>query len=317
MIYLYILTTMVLVGLLYQAIIRIRNKQLNLESLQVNLDRTRNNLADHEQQNDALHHQLNTYRIEIGNLKNRVEKLTQYQEVLDTEHYIAERKSQVESFVEATKIEAEFMLEKIKAEIENTRLYLKKLEKNSRLNLEAEARERLGAFYNQAVEQENLAAISKALENKIHGYGIQYLYPAQKFLDQLIDGYDEIHAVQQLKEVRRKIKNAIAANTVGQCDYVEENRRISAIALVTQVFNSKADLYLSQLDPDTVGEFIQALQDDFILINHYGVAFSHARIHESFLKLRLEEFKLAALVLAFKAKQQAETGELQRQKIAG
>jgi phage shock protein A len=129
MIYLYILTIMVLVGLLYQAIIRIRNKQLNLESLQVNLDRTRNNLAEHEQQNDALHHQLNTYRIEIGNLKNRVEKLSQYQDVLDTEHYIAERKSQVESFVEATKIEAEFMLEKIQAEIENTRLYLEKLEK--------------------------------------------------------------------------------------------------------------------------------------------------------------------------------------------
>jgi len=72
MIYLYILTTIILVGLLYRAIIRIRNKQLNLESLQLNLDRTRNNLAEHEQQNDALHHQLNIYRIEIGNLKNRL-----------------------------------------------------------------------------------------------------------------------------------------------------------------------------------------------------------------------------------------------------
>lgn len=283
----------------------------------MNLDRTRNNLAEHEQQNDALHHQLNIYRIEIGNLKNRLEKLSQYQNVLDTEHYIAERKNQIESFVEATKTEAEFMLEKIKAEIENTRLYLEKLEKNSRLNLEAEARERLGTFYNQAVEQENLAAVAKALENKIHGYGIQYVYPVQKLLEQLIEGYDEIHAVQQLKEVRRKIKNAIAANTVGQCDYVEENRRLSAIALVTHVFNSKADLYLSQLDPDTVGEFIQTLQDDFILINHYGAAFSHARIHEPFLKLRQEEFKLAALVLAFKAQQLAGPGELQGQMIAG
>ncbi|MFH7766677.1 DUF4041 domain-containing protein [Acinetobacter sp. BSP-28] len=317
MIYLYILTTTILVGLLYRAIIRIRKKQLNLESLQLNLDRTRNNLAEHEQQNDELHHQLNSYRIEIGNLKNRVEKLSQYQDVLDIEHYVAERKNQVESFVEATKIEAEFLLEKMTVEIENTRHYLEKLEKNSRLNIEAQARERLGGFYHQAVEQENLAVISKALENKIHGYGIQYLYPVQTLLDQLIEGYDEIHAVQQLTEVRRKIKNAIAANTVGQCDYVEENRRLSAIALVTHVFNSKADLYLSQLDHDTLGAFVQALQDDFILINHYGTAFSHARIHESFLKLRLEEFKLAALVLAFKLQQQTKVGELQEQMVEG
>lgn len=68
MFYLYILTTLILVGLLYRAIIKIR-KQRTLKSLQVNLDRTRNNLAEHEQQTDALHHQLNTCRIEIGNLK--------------------------------------------------------------------------------------------------------------------------------------------------------------------------------------------------------------------------------------------------------
>lgn len=61
----------------------------------------------------------------------------------------------------------------------------------------------------------------------------------------------------------------------GQCEYVEENRQLSAIALVTHVFNSKADLYLSQLDHDTV-DLIQALQDDFILINHYGEAFGRA-----------------------------------------
>jgi len=317
MIYLYILTTIILVGLLYRAIILIRKKQFNLESLQVNLDRTRNNLAEHEQQNDALHHQLNTYRIDIGNLRNQVEKLIQYQDVLDIELYVAERKKQAENFVEATKIEAEFLLEKVKAEIEKTRDYLENFEKNSRLELEAQARERLQGFYNQAVEQEKLTAISKALENKIQGYGRQYLYPAQTLLDQLIDGYDEIHAAQQLKEIRRKINRAIEENAVGQCDYVEENRRLSAIALVTYVFNSKADLYLSQLTHDSIGEFIQALQDDFVLINHYGAAFSHARINESFLKLRLEELKFAGLVLAFQAQEGAELRALQEQMLAG
>ena len=83
------------------------------------------------------------------------------------------------------------------------------------------------------------------------------------------------------------------------------------------MFNSKADLYLSQLDHDTVDLFIQALQDDFILINHNGEAFGHTRIHESFLKLRLEEFKLIAPVLAFKAQQQTGSSEFQQQRVEG
>ena len=128
MIYLSIITTIttisILTLLLYRATKRVKNKQANLESLQANLDRTRANLAAHEQKNDELHHELNMFRAETGTLKNKLEKLSQYQAVLDIEQYVAERKNQVENFVEVTKTEAESLLQNMKAYIEKVRHYL-------------------------------------------------------------------------------------------------------------------------------------------------------------------------------------------------
>ena len=312
-----VITIIILAVLLYRAIKLVKDKQVNLESLQANLDRTRTNLAVHEQKNDELHHELNRFRAEAGTLRNKVEKLSQFQHILNIEQYVAERQNQVENFVEATKIEAESLLQGMKAYIEKVRHYLDSYEKNSKQKLEIEAREQLHGFYNQAMQQQNLTAISRALEHKINGYGSEYLFPAHTLLDELIDGYDHIDSALHLEEVRRKIKNAIDHHSVGDCDYVEEKRRLSAIALVTHVFNSKADLYLSRLQHDNLGELIQSLQDDFILINHYGAAFSYARIHDSFLSLRLEELKFAALVLEFKEKQQEQQTQMQVHMMEG
>ncbi|NNG74953.1 DUF4041 domain-containing protein [Acinetobacter sp. ANC 4277] len=312
-----VITIIILAVLLYRAIKLVKDKQVNLESLQANLDRTRTNLAVHEQKNDELHHELNRFRAEAGTLRNKVEILSQFQHILNIEQYVAERQNQVENFVEATKIEAESLLQGMKAYIEKVRHYLDSYEKNSKQKLEIEAREQLHGFYNQAMQQQNLTAISRALEHKINGYGSEYLFPAHTLLDELIDGYDHIDSALHLEEVRRKIKNAIDHHSVGDCDYVEEKRRLSAIALVTHVFNSKADLYLSRLQHDNLGELIQSLQDDFILINHYGAAFSYARIHESFLNLRLEELKFAALVLEFKEKQQQQQTQMQVHMMEG
>ncbi|CAB1209835.1 DUF4041 domain-containing protein [Acinetobacter bouvetii] len=317
MIYFFIITIVIVLALVYGVIRLLKEKKNNIVSLQANLDRTRTNLAEHELQNDELHHALNTHRIELGNLRNKVEKLDKYQPVLDIENYVADRKIQVESFVEATKIEAEFLLQEMTAKIEKLRLYLDTFEKNTKQRIEANAREHLKGFYNQAVEQENLTAISKALENKIHGYGTQYLYPAQTLLEEFIEGYEEVDSALYLTEIRRKITHAIQANDTAECDYVEENRRQSAIDLVTHVFNSKADLYLSQLRQDNLGQMIQSLKDDFVLINHYGAAFSHARIKESFLALRSEEFKFATLLLNFKVNKQAGQTQLRAQMVQG
>ena len=48
---------------------------------------------------------------------------------------------------------------------------------------------------------------------------------------------------------------------------------------------------------------MQALADDFTLLNAHGVHFSQARVLDSYLQLRLEELKMAALVLHLKETQ--------------
>jgi len=45
---------------------------------------------------------------------------------------------------------------------------------------------------------------------------------------------------------------------------------------------------------------LQALKDDYVLLNYTGQALSQAMIQESYLNLRLEELKFAALVLQLK-----------------
>ena len=72
------------------------------------------------------------------------------------------------------------------------------------------------------------------------------------------------------------------------------------MTLLAQAFNSKADLYLAQLTEHNLAESLQALQDDFTLLKHYAAAFGHAKILDSYLTLRQEELKFAALLLAFK-----------------
>ena len=57
---------------------------------------------------------------------------------------------------------------------------------------------------------------------------------------------------------------------------------------------------MAQLNTHNLSESLQALQDDFTLLNHYAAAFEHTKILESYLALRLEELKFAALLLALK-----------------
>ena len=94
---------------------------------------------------------------------------------------------------------------------------------------------------------------------------------------------------------------AVEQNDVVICAFMDEHRRLSMMVLVSQLFNTKADFYLQRVSKDNLGLLIQALQDDFTLINHYGTAFGHTRIQDSYLALRLEELKFAALLESLKS----------------
>ena len=90
----------------------------------------------------------------------------------------------------------------------------------------------------------------------------------------------------------------------------------SVSARVKRHISSRASTVLAnlaQLNQHNLGESLQALQDDFTLLNHYAASFGHSKILESYLALRLEELKFASLVIGLK---QQGTDTTQQVKLA-
>ncbi|WP_422614503.1 DUF4041 domain-containing protein [Acinetobacter johnsonii] len=272
-----------------------------IESLESNLERNRNSLEVYEQQQSELQHRLTSLRIELGTLRQRNETLSPYQEIIDVEHYVIERHNQVELFAETVKFDAEQMLKQCRQRIEKVHHFLTEYERKAKEMSMLRAREKLGAFFHMAEERQHLAEISKALHHKIETYSQSYQLPSEQLLDELIEGYGKTDAACHLLKVRQQVIRAVEQNDVVTCAFMDENRRLSMMVLVSQLFNTKADFYLQRVSKDNIGLLIQSLQDDFTLINHYGAAFGHTRIQDSYLALRLEELKFAALLESLKS----------------
>lgn len=268
-------------------------------------------------------------------LEERVRQLQKYQDIIDIEKFIDDEKFKFEiyknqeieninsernSTSEAldnykNKIidEANQLKESIQLKIKTVEVFLKEHELQEVLKSEKQAEELLGRYYELANQTKKLTETNKALENKINGYSDEYLLPVTTMLDDLIEGYGFLDASNHLKVLKNEIKAAIKNNLVAECDYVEESRKQTAVAFITNAFNSKADVYISRLRHDNVGKLIQSLKDDFLLLNEYGQAFRNARINESYLKLRLEELKWGALILDFREKEKEEQREIREQ----
>ncbi|WP_180144997.1 hypothetical protein [Acinetobacter sp. YH12052] len=297
----------VLIILLIVALLFVYNRKLKndktLRSLQENFDRARLKLAETESQQDELNYEISQLRIQNSGLKIQVDKVVKYQHIVDIEQYVEYRTLQADGLVEVTKANADIMLNDIRAQIEQVRQYLSKYQERAKSQIQEQARAELKGLYSQALDQQHLENINRALDNKIRGYQSAFFLPLQSILDQLMDGMNESAANQNLTAVRCKMIDAMEQQSTAKCNYVDEERRLAAMQLFTLVFNSRADLYLAQLNTKNLGELLQALADDFTLLNAHGVHFSQAQVLDSYLQLRLEELKMAALVLHLKETQ--------------
>ena len=165
-----------------------------IESLESNLERSRNSLEVYEQQQSELQHRLTSLRIELGTLRQRNETLSPYQEIIDVEHYVIERHNQVELFAETVKFDAEQMLKQCRQRIEKVHHFLTEYERKAKEVTMQRAREKLGAFFHMAEERQHLAEISKALHHKIETYSQSYQLPSEQLLDELIEGYGKTYS---------------------------------------------------------------------------------------------------------------------------
>lgn len=142
-----------------------------------------------------------------------------------------------------------------------------------------------------------------AMRNTIQGYGDEWLKPTYSLLDELADEFGYTEAGQNLKEARAHSAKMVKDGLAATCEYVEQNRKQTAISFVVDAFNGKVDSILSKTKQDNYGKLEQKIKDAFTMVNYNGMAFRNARITEDYLASRLEELRWGVVAQELRARE--------------
>ncbi|PLN69005.1 DUF4041 domain-containing protein, partial [Klebsiella pneumoniae] len=102
---------------------------------------------------------------------------------------------------------------------------------------EERAKEIAGSAYEAKEFAEKYEAVAKSMKNKIEGYGDEWIIPNRSVLDELAENHEFTDAGKELQKARELTKSLIKTNKAASCDYVEQNRRNTAINFVLDAFN--------------------------------------------------------------------------------
>lgn len=161
---------------------------------------------------------------------------------------------------------------------------------------ESRAKEIAGSAYEAKEFAETYQAVAKSMKNKIEGYGDEWIIPNRSVLDELAENYEFTDAGRELQKARELTKSLIKTSKAASCDYVEPNRRNTAIKFVLDAFNGKVDSTLSKIKHNNYGKLSQEIKDAFQLVNYNGSAFRSAMITDIYLQARLNELKWGVAV---------------------
>lgn len=181
----------------------------------------------------------------------------------------------------------------------------------------ADARQQASQVAGDAIEAKEKAdlysAAIRAARNEIRGYGDEYVMPNQSVLDDLADEFGHKEAGQKLKQQRAYIKTVIREQSGADCDYVEANRKETAVRFVLDAFNGKVDSILTKVKHDNYGTLKQQIQDAYALVNLNGSAFRNARITPTLLSARQAELKWAIAARELQLKEREEQRAIKEQ----
>jgi len=147
---------------------------------------------------------------------------------------------------------------------------------------------------------------AQAMKNVIEGYGDRYVVPTFGLLDDLAVEFGFAEAGQRLKAARERMREMITSGIAASCDYVEQNRKATAIAFVLDAFNGKVDTVLAGVRQDNYGTLKEKINDAFMIVNNNGRAFRDARIESAYLDTRQDELRWAVVAQELKAKDREE-----------
>ena len=261
-----------------------------------------------------------THASEISMLQTIYEPLRKYIGILDVEQEAERLKREARNIALVIKDGAEDYATSVREEAKQWADQTKQEAQSKREQAAAEAKRLLEMANEEAKQLAGSALEAKgkadlyqkaavAMKNRIDGYGDEYLIPNHDLLADLAEQYGYKEAGIKLKEAQTQTKNLIKQHLAAICDYVEENRRETAIRFVLDAFNGKVDSILAKVKHDNYGKLKQAIDDAYYLVNVHGQPFREARILPAYLKSRINELEWA--VRTHELKQQ----ELEEQRL--
>ena len=157
-----------------------------------------------------------------------------------------------------------------------------------------------GDAYAALRDKELLEHAAQAIRNVIEGYGDRYIIPTHSLLDDLAADFGHTAAGEALRSAREQSRRMAGQGESAACDYVETNRRETAIRFAIDAFNGRVDAILSTVRHNNCGILEQQIRDAYSLVNLNGHAFRNARILPAYLDARLSELKWAVVAQELK-----------------
>lgn len=175
------------------------------------------------------------------------------------------------------------------------------------------ARNTAGEALDAKANAELYSQTATAMRNIIKGYGDEYLKPTHSLIDDLAEEMGHTGAAQKLKEARKESAAMVKKELAADCDYVETERRVTAIRFIVDAFNGKVDAILSRVKHDNYGKLEQEIRDAFALVNLHGKPFRSARIKKEYLEARLQELNWAAITHQLREQEKEEQRRIKEQ----
>lgn len=286
--------------------VRVENDKLSVYKGIMNIDEEANRiLCNAKEEADRMIHEAGRYAVETKE-KADIEGRQITEDIRNALKNELEQTAQL-------KRENKEMIQKAKNDAEQLRQEANKQYSYIISEAEKKAEEIAGEAYDIAQNAKRYQDIVRAMRNVIEGYGDRYLMPVLSLLDEMAEefGYDE--AGINLKNARERSRSMMKNNQAASCDYVEQNRRDTAINFVVDAFNGKVDTILSMIKHDNYGTLNQKILDAYSLVNHLGQAFRNARINQEYLDARLDELKWGCMVFELKVQEREEQRRIREQ----
>ena len=210
----------------------------------------------------------------------------------ETDRLTANAKAEAETIVLTARQEVKKSKDEAKAVLDSATIQASGIVEAAKKRAEEIAGSAYVAMENASLYEQT----AKAMKNVVDGYGDRYMVPERSLLDDLAEEFGYTQAGIELKNARECSKAMVSSRIAGTCEYVEVNRRTTAVNFVVDAFNGMVDSILSRVRHDNVGTLQQETRDAFTLVNYNGKAFREARITEEYLAARLAELRWAATV---------------------